>query len=157
MRVVCCLFILKRYGSLACWCPDLEVFKWSPVWGRTICCRSTLRLVIPVFSWYACVYSEASTCKISLCCSEWLTKSSLTDSNVEQKMRSVKNSSLKTREQYWLLMAVIACYLCFQKPLLAAIRVIGGSCKEAIKVLNFFLNEANVNTIRSKQGRHFIP
>lgn len=53
-----------------------------------------------VFSWYACAYSEASTCKISLCCSEWLTKSSLTDSDVEQKKRSVRNSSLKTREQY---------------------------------------------------------
>lgn len=45
-----------------------------------------------------------------------------------------------------------------QKPLLIAIRVIGGSCKAAIKLLNFFFhNEANVNTIKNKHGRYSIP
>jgi len=69
----------------------------------------------------------------------------------------MRRTSLEARGQYWFLMAIRGCYLCFQKPLRTAVRGTGGSRKAAIKLLNFFLNEANVNTIKSKQGRHFIP
>lgn len=76
----------------------------------------------------------------------------------------MRRISLEARGQYWFLMAIRGCYLCFQKPLRTAVRGTGtavrgtgGSRKAAIKLLNFFLNEANVNTIKSKQGRHFIP
>lgn len=95
--------------------------------------------------------------KTSICQSHQHIDSFPLSRNVEWKMRSMWNTTSKTVSQYGFLMALIARYLCFQKPLVTAIRVIGSSCKAAIKLLNFFLNEANVNTIKSKQGRYFIP